>query len=563
MGGKSGAERQANIIELLKGLRDLVGRVGDQSNLILDPDLDSFYAMDIVVVKMPDLVDRIAAISDLATDILAKGRLSADDKTEFLIQKGGLDSVLDGLAGSVASGYRGNADGSLKTGLDSDYQAAKKTFDDLVAFLARGMIEKEARGMTVVEVQTYKQAALKSAYVLWRAVARELDRLLDVRIQGFLHKMATTLATAAFLFVGAFFVGGLVVVNRVTRPIRGMIQAMRQLAAGDLSVQIPATKQRDEVGEMSAAILVFKQNAQDVARLSAEAEELRRHAQEESRRIILKLADDFERKVNIASEQFRGSAEGIVKTAFSMGKRVGKSADNSLRATELSSRTTENVQRLHAATHQLFSSVHELSGQVAESEGIAQQAVAQARHTNQTVLGLAKAAEKIGEVVKMITDIASQTNLLALNATIEAARAGEAGKGFAVVANEVKTLAGQTARATNDIAAQVETIQITTRNAVEAIAHIGGTIERLSAIAHVVTEAIGRQEGAASSIADVVEQVTQDTNLFHKRFSDVARSSAASYGSAIRVIWAARDMTKPTDDLVKELEGLLLVLRKG
>ncbi|MEI6556999.1 MAG: methyl-accepting chemotaxis protein [Rhodospirillaceae bacterium] len=546
-----------------KVLRDLIGRVGDQSNLILDPDLDSFYVMDAVVVKLPDLADRVAGLIRLGLTIQAKGQLDADDRTEFLIQRGGLESTIEGLESSVSAAYRGNADGSLKTALDPDYHAAKRALDGVVPVISAAVITSGGKGIDAAALRGLEEQTLAAVEQLWKTASMQLERLLVARIDGFYAKMATTLGVAALLFLLAWGIGFGVVVTDVTRPVRAITAAMRRLAAGDLDVAIPGAGRRDELGEMASAVAVFKENAAEVARLSAEGEALRRRAQDEKQTMVLQLADSFEGKVLGATDAFRTSAARIIEAAKTMGQRLGRAGNSSLQASATTERTTRNAAELGEAVQGLAAMVAEVRDRFKESLEIANRALAEAESARATVGGLSVAGDRIGEVVTLISNIASQTNLLALNATIEAARAGDAGKGFAVVATEVKNLAGQTARATGEISSQVADIQVSTRSAVTAISEIGQTIDTIGRIAGAVAEAVERQDEATREIIGIVAQVAVDAEDFSQRFSELAKNSAASYGSAIRVIWAAKDLSQPTDMVVEDLGELLTTLRAG
>ncbi|MBI1209148.1 MAG: HAMP domain-containing protein [Azospirillum sp.] len=362
---------------------------------------------------------------------------------------------------------------------------------------------------------------------------------------------------AAAILIGWFYVGR-AVAGRLTR----LAAVMNRLAGGDLSIEIELAG-NDEITSMARTVQVFKDNALEMKRLTAEGEAIKRRAEEQRRAEMLGLADSFETKVGSAIKLFEHSASGIVDTATKMGKRVGRSAESSLEASAATERTNEYLAELGRATSEMSVSVSEVGGQVQEASAIALRAVDQARGTNATVQGLADAANKIGEIVALITNIASQTNLLALNATIEAARAGEAGRGFAVVANEVKNLAGQTAKATDEIAAQIAGIQGSTREAVGAIVEITGTIETINGISTTVAQSISRQREATSQIVEVVAQVSADAKVYQERFSDVAKTSAYSYGSAIRVIWAAKDLVKPTRTVIEQVDTLMSAMRTG
>jgi len=347
----------------------------------------------------------------------------------------------------------------------------------------------------------------------------------------------------------------------VTRPIKAMTRAMRQIAGGDLSVEIPVPKIKDEVAEMGAALAVFKDNALEMRRLHAETEQIRLDTESNQRRQLVEMADSLEANVRSAVREVTDGSERIVATAMRMGKKMGTSSEQSMMAADASERTIANIQSLAGAAEKMSATFGETSRHVEQSASIARQAMTDAEATNQQVATLASAADKIGQVVGIINSIASQTNLLALNATIEAARAGEAGRGFAVVATEVKSLAGQTAKATEEIASLVSGIQDSTRRANEAIAQIWRTINSLNEIAGGVSQAIGVQGDITREMTGRVQEILSDASVFSNRFSMVAQTSARSYASAIQVIWRAKDIARPTGSLIGEVTVFLQGLR--
>lgn len=383
----------------------------------------------------------------------------------------------------------------------------------------------------------------------------------------------TTLASGArerrsFLIIAGVAIlllsmASFIVSRSISRPVARLTGTMSRLAGGDMDVAIPYTDQKDQIGAMARTLQVFKDNALAVARLTMETEMMKEQTAAERHTQMMALANDFETKAKGAVDKVRHNAHHIVETATRMGSRVGHSAEHSIDAAEVTKRTAQNVTDLTDAAAALSDTVGTVRQQVGQSASIAARAVDEARGTNRTVAGLADAANRIGEIVALITSIASQTNLLALNATIEAARAGEAGRGFAVVASEVKNLAGQTAKATEEIARQVADIQSTTQAAVSAIGSITHIIEQIGDISGTVATSIERQSSATGQIVDSIKVVAHDASVFSERFSDVAKTSAATYASAIRVIWAAKDLSNPSQVLVDELGRLLQTLRAG
>ncbi|MBL8839351.1 MAG: cache domain-containing protein, partial [Alphaproteobacteria bacterium] len=272
----------------------------------------------------------------------------------------------------------------------------------------------------------------------------------------------------------------LVLARNVARPIKRLTGAMKSLADGDVTVAVPDVARTDEIGDMARTLEVFRENAQRVKQMEAEKAEQEQRAAAEKRAAMLAMADEFGASVGSAVEQIGAASGEMRQTASALTATAEETARQSNTVSDAATQASSNVQTVAAATEELSASIAEISRRVAETAQMASRAVDQANRTDQQVQTLNAAATSIGAVVKLINDIAGQTNLLALNATIEAARAGEAGKGFAVVASEVKALANQTAKATEEIGAQIRAIQEATRNSVQSIQGITSTIDRVN-----------------------------------------------------------------------------------
>ena len=338
----------------------------------------------------------------------------------------------------------------------------------------------------------------------------------------------------------------------ILRPIAALTGAMARLAAGDNATAVPDADRRHEIGDMARAMLVFKQNAIDQARLTAE-KELARLAREERAARLETLTTGFERLAGELMGQVASAATELQATAQSLAGNAGDATRQATNVAAAAEQASVNVQTVAAAAEELSVSVAEISRQVLQSAKVAGQALDDARRTDTVVQALAEGAQKIGEVVGLINNIAGQTNLLALNATIEAARAGDAGKGFAVVASEVKSLATQTARATEDISRQIGQIQSATRDAVQSIQGISRTIDEISQIGAAISVAVEQQGSATQEIARNVQQAAAGTHEVSSNIAGVSQGAEETRTTASQVLGAADELARQAEDLRSEV----------
>ena len=377
----------------------------------------------------------------------------------------------------------------------------------------------------------------------------------DLKAQTWASTQRSLIVAGAILLLT--LVVSIFVARSVTGPLQRMTVAMKDLAGGNLAVEVPGVGRGDEVGEMAKAVEIFKSNAIARQALEAEQREAETRAMSGRKADMNKMANDFEAAVGQIVEAVSSASSQLEVSAGTLTATAERAQELTTAVAAASEEASTNVQSVASATEEMASSVTEISRQVQESARMANDAVDQARVTNDRVSELSKAATRIGDVVELINTIAGQTNLLALNATIEAARAGEAGRGFAVVASEVKALAEQTAKATGEIGQQISGIQAATQESVNAIQAISGTIEKLSEISSTIAAAVEEQGAATQEISRNVQQASMGTQQVSSNITDVQRGARETGSASSQVLAAAQSLSGDSNRLKLEVGRFL------
>jgi methyl-accepting chemotaxis protein len=381
-------------------------------------------------------------------------------------------------------------------------------------------------------------------------------------VQAQIMTQARNLLLVALATIASLLVILNLIIRSITRPLQRVSENVGKLASGNMHVRITDNDRRDEVGEIAKALEVFQRSL--IANEQAQdAERLRLSREEERLAAMQRVLDAFEVEINAISQQVENAAQSMQGFANSLRSSADNTNILSATVTSAATQAAANVSMVAAATEELTSSIHEITRQVDDSTQVSTKAVDQARSARQMIDALAQAAGRIGDIVALISEIAEQTNLLALNATIEAARAGEAGKGFAVVASEVKSLANQTAKATEDITAQISGMQQAVGQVVDAIGMIGETIEVISSTTNQVALAVEQQGVATQEISRNVQEASTGTQAVSSSIEGVTQSAGQTQQVAHQVMQAADMLGEISQRLGGEVGSFILRIKQA
>jgi methyl-accepting chemotaxis protein len=533
--------------DALNNISNAISTASDNSNITLDPDADSYFIGDM-------LVNQGAGILQKTNDLYAAAKSLKKEKSQealaaFAIASAGLKTAAGNFTTDLSKAIKGNVDGLLKENVEG---------------VGKKVAEETGKLIEVAAANNY-DATLAAAPKVSNAVAvafpklnEEMERLLNVRIGGFYGTIFNRLGISFLLTVLGMLIA-FYVVRSVSRPIGQITSAMDGITTGNFNVNISKEDRNDEIGSMTRSFEQLKQGVLRARELEAsqraEAEAKARHGEK-----VASLVKEFQSMIQGAVKSLADSATELQTSAASMSAAAQETQQQGSAVAAASQQAAANVQAVAGAAEEMSASSREIGQQTDQATLLARGAVEEAGNAGKIVEGLDQAAQKIGNVVQLIQEIAEQTNLLALNATIEAARAGEAGKGFAVVASEVKSLANQTAKATEEICSQISGVQQATRLTVTAIRTIGNKIEQINQVSTAIASAVQEQGAATGEISNNVQQAAQGTQEISQNITGVADAANQTGAAASTFFTVAEQLAGQAENLRAEVDKFIVSL---
>ncbi|MER2605931.1 MAG: methyl-accepting chemotaxis protein, partial [Siculibacillus sp.] len=551
--------RDDAVVALIAAARAVVAKVADGSNLTLDPDLDSYYVQDSVTVKMPEVVDQAALLLATVRDHKARAGLGDDEKGDLMVKLGAYGAAVDGVAADLGSAFRGNPDGTVEKtlavplGRFSTAAAAYRAGIEAAAALLRD--DARRASLELAPIAAAHGEMMRATDALWRATSAELDRLLAARIGGFRTKLLTMLGISGVVVLLALAAAA-IVSRSIIAAIDGLDARIRHLGDEDLHARLDLVDGRDEIAQIARAVAYFRDRT--IERIAAANSDERRREMVEQERTAM----------GIVADKIRWSVGAIITTLTDVAAKIDRQIETVAgNAAGTRRGLADAIDRLNLVTTDstvVVSAVTELSASISEiatqtSMSVTSSDVARDKAEIATAVAqrLGETSSKIGEISGLIADIAAQTNLLALNATIEAARAGEAGKGFAVVAQEVKMLAGQTAKATEEIERQVADIRSATRDVFASVGEITDSIGSMSSYSTAVAGAVEEQNVATQEITDSLYRASEATSAAVEAINHLPRMAEDTDLAATNLAALAGELNEQAQRLSEEVERLL------
>lgn len=552
---------EARYTSLIADIRTMIAHAGDTSNLILDPDLDTYYLMDVTLLALPQTIDRLG---QTASYVAALAQIGQSEQLELGVRARMLaEADHDRIIADMQTVFNEDVNfyGESPT-LKSAITPKLDTYKEAMVQVRSGLARLAATG-DVSAAPGIANDMLKAQVIandLWKTATDELDRMVDARLSAHAQKEDEALMTSGIALLASllFFV---FIVRSITGPLARIRQQMLELAAEKIQPSIAYTDRKDEIGAMAGALGIFQEGMIAKKQLEDEHKEAEARSSAERKRFIEEIATHFESTVKHSVDVVASAATEMDATAQSMESNIAQSTEKLQGLIDGIRMISGQVEAVSSSTGQLSLAINEISSQVTRATSVAQDSVSQGQKTTQSVTELEMSAQAIQQVVDLINQITAQINLLALNATIEAARAGDAGKGFAVVASEVKALADQTSKATDQIVSQIGAMQSAIGQSSGLVRSMVGSIDQVNEVSTIIAAAVEEQGAATREIASSSERSKSSSSDVTENAKIVSGAVEHSRVSANEMRMAAQELSRQAETLRSEVQSFLIRMR--
>jgi methyl-accepting chemotaxis protein len=562
---KSGSATDADYISFISDVKGMTAHAGDTSNLILDPDLDSYYTMDVTLLALPQTLARYTTMLNDVAPIVQAGEADQEALVKVAVHSAMFSEAdIARVSGDFDTAFNEDPNfygesASFKPSVQPKLEAYIAANTELSQILAK--ISNDPKSVSYDDFLTAVSKAQATAYSLWTSATDELDILIGNRLNSLKTDEYTSLLQFAVILVVAFAFFW-AVARSIKKPLLRLQNTMIELADGNLEKEVPCTELKDEIGAMARTVQVFKNTSVKARELSEEQRKKYETETAQKARLDI-LIKNFEKAASALLERVAKSSVSMSSIAGEMVEISDETTSTSKQTLTITAEASSNVTAVASAVEELSSSINEISSQLANSATCSGDAVNKTRTTDGAVKKLAASTDRINEITSLIGGIANQINLLALNATIESARAGEAGKGFAVVASEVKNLANQASEATETISKQVSDIQHIVQEVVSALNIVRVSIEENNKISTAISAAVEEQGAASREIAANIQQASNRVMQVSEKVGDVSQMAVSANDNSRNVMHTAHEFSEETNALRDEVEKFLAGIRNS
>jgi methyl-accepting chemotaxis protein len=551
-----------DLTNAIKETEEFIRDISDISNLTLDPDLDSYYLMETAMMKLPQIMDKMAKTHDVYVQLLQRQNRTDQKRGELSGYLAALDIELHDMSRGIERAIKGNADGQVATSVQKPLEVVQKSLTTFIQQMRRfgqEILDGGESSIKANEMTNIMHSTVQDASMFWLVTASELEKRLTNRIEGIQSKRFKIFSGVAVISL-ICLICGVLLARKIILGMYSLKTMVDKVAAGDIAVNVTMTDHKTEVGGIARAVERLKKSV--IVKLeTTHAENAAALLSDQRKAVVGKIATQIGEQFDTMVSEMNKACTTLISSVEVMTSNVQETQDQMQSTSERLDGTTTNVLRVASSVHELAASTKEIAHQTAMAATVTDRARTASSQVSTSLVRLEDAIQKIGDIGGLISGIASQTNLLALNATIEAARAGEAGRGFAVVAAEVKELSSQTAQATSEIAGQITAIREATMSVTQLVKDVTLVIDEVTTASTAIAASTEQQSSMTNEISYTIESAAEDSRLVSEVFQHVTEQSSFLTERTMELADLSRELSKATNKVEANMASLMSDLK--